>query len=150
MSTQGKNSRMGAVVREINGQLVLDDPDAMAVINTVNKLNCQATLEMNADRVKHFQNRLTERGLTADQAVIVVIKVDDIHGGPLAEILMPGYDWQSIRDKGEVPFARGIAERNGIEEALDTFDKEAAAKLHGMKDTAVVVVDYGVAEIFAA
>ncbi|HEA84359.1 MAG TPA: hypothetical protein ENI04_00005 [Candidatus Wildermuthbacteria bacterium] len=63
---------------------------------------------------------------------------------------MPGHNWQEIRDQDEVPFARGLAMREGIQEALGTFDDEAAAKLQDMIDVAVVVVDYGVAEVFTA
>lgn len=63
---------------------------------------------------------------------------------------MPGHNWQEIRDKGEVPFARGLAIRDGIQEALGAFDVEAATKLRSMTDVAVVVVDHGVAEVFAA
>lgn len=140
----------GAVIREVNGQLVLDDPVAMAVIHAVEKHNCRNTLELNADRVEHFKRRLTERGMTPDQAVIVLLNVDDVHGGPLADALMPGHNWQEIRDKGEVPFARGLAMRDGIQEALGAFDKDAATKLQNMSDVAVVVVDHGVAEVFAA
>ena len=40
--------------------------------------------------------------------------------------------------------------REGIQEAIGVFDKEAAEKLRGMTDVAVVVVDRGVAEVFAA
>ena len=139
-----------AVVREVDGQLVLDDPDAVAVIHAVSKHNCKNTLELNADRVEHFKRRLAERGMTADQAVIVLLNVDDVHGGPLADVLMPGHNWQEIRDRGEVPFARGLAMRDGIQEALGAFDKDAATKLQDMTDVAVVVVDHGVAEVFAA
>ncbi len=139
-----------AVVREIDGQLVLDDPDAVAVIRAVEKHNCRNTLELNTDRVAHFKNRLAERGMTADQAVIVLLNVDDVHGGPLADALMPGHNWQEIRDRGEIPFARGLAMREGIQGALGAFDKEAAEKLQSMTDIAVVVVDRGVAEVFAA
>lgn len=140
----------GAIVREVNGQLVLDDPEAVAVISAVSKHNCKNTLEANADRVTHFKKRLAERGMTADQAVIVLLNVDDIHGGPLADILMPGQNWQEIRDRGEVPFARGLAMRDGIQEALDAFDEDAAKKLKNMTGVAVVVVDHGVAEVFSA
>lgn len=140
----------GAVIREVDGQLVLDDPVAVAVISAVEKHNCRNTLELNADRVEHFKRRLTERGMTPDQAVIVLLNVDDVHGGPLADVLMPGHNWQEIRDKGEVPFARGLAMRDGIQEALGAFDKDAATKLQSMSDVAVVVVDHGVAEVFAA
>ncbi len=140
----------GAVVREVDDQLVLDDPEAVAVISAVSKHNCKNTLEINADRITHFKKRLAERGMTADQAVIVLLNVDDVHGGPLADILMPGHNWQEIRDRGEVPFARGLAMRNGIQEALGSFDKDAAEKLTNMTEVAVVVVDHGVAEVFAA
>lgn len=140
----------GAVVREVSGQLVLDDPEAVAVIDAVNRLNCKNTLELNADRVAHFKNRLVERGMTPDQAVIVLLNVDDVHGGPLADVLMPGQNWQEIRDKGEVPFARGLAMRDGIQEALGAFDKDAAKRLKKMTKVSVVVVDHGVAEVFSA
>lgn len=140
----------GAVVREVDGQLVLHDPVAVAVFQAVEKHNCQKTLELNTDRVAHFKQRLADRGLTAAQAVIVLLNVDDVHGGPLAEVLMPEHDWQEIRDRGEVPFARGLATREGIQEALATFDKDAAEKLQGMTEVVVVVVDHGVADIFPA
>ncbi|MBI2120855.1 MAG: hypothetical protein HYT94_04495 [Parcubacteria group bacterium] len=139
-----------AVVREINGQLVLDDPDALAVLNVVNKHNCRNTLEMNADRVKHFKHRLTELGKTASDTVIVLLNVDDNYGSAIAEVLMPGVNWQKIRDRGEIPFARGLAGKEGIVGVLDTFDKEAAIKLRDMEHVAVVVVDHGVAEVFTA
>lgn len=139
-----------ATVRKVDGQLVLDDPDALAVIKAVEKHNCKNTLELNADRVAHFKRRLKDRNMTAAEAVIVVINVDDIHGGPLANTLMPGHNWQEFRDRGEIPFARGLAMRDGIQEYLEHFDCEAAAKLKDMTNVAVVVVDRGVAEIFPA
>lgn len=139
-----------AIVKEVDGQLVLHDPIAAAVIGAVGKHNCRSTLELNADRVIHFKQRLSYHGLTAADAVIVLLNVDDPNGAALADILMPGYNWQEIRDRGEVPFARGLAMREGIEEALSLFDKEAAEKLHGMTEVAVVVVDHQVAEVFPA
>ena len=139
-----------AVVRKIDGQVVLDDPAALAMIHVVGKQNCRNTLELNADRVEHFKRRLAERGMTADQAVIVLLNVDDVHGGPIADILMPGYNWQEIRDNGQIPFARGLAMRESIQEVIGTFDKDAATKLKAMSGVAVVVVDHGVAEVFPA
>lgn len=140
----------GAVVREVDGQLVLDDPNAVAMARAIAKHNCRNTLDLNADRVEHFKGRLAKRGLTADQAVIVLLNVDDVHGGPLADVLMPEQSWQEIRDQGGVPFARGLAVREGIQEALGTFDEKAATKLQSMSDVAVIVVDHGVAEVFTA
>ena len=145
-----KKTGIMSVVREIDGQMVLDDPEALAVIRAVNKLNCCNTLDLNADRVGHFKYRLNERGMTADQAVIVLLNVDDVHGGPIADALMPGFNWQEIRDQGEIPFARGLAGREGIQKILGGFDNDAATKLRGMSEVAVVVVDHGVAEVFTA
>ncbi len=148
------NDRPRATVREIDGQLVLDDPDAVAMVRANSryngKYNCIYTLEINADRVEHFKRRLTECGLTPTEAVIILLNVDDQNGGQIAEVLMPGHNWQEIRDRGEVPFARGLAGREGIHEALNTFDQEAGKKLQNMTEVAVVVVDHGVAEVFPA
>lgn len=140
-----------AVVREVDGQLVLDDPDAEAVIRALAKHNCLNTLMMNDDRVGHFGQRLTEKGLTVSDAVIVLLNVDDANGRQIADILMPDFNWQEMRDQGQVPFARGLAGRAFIQEALGLFDTEAAEKLRGMvtaSTVAVVVVDHGVAEVF--
>jgi hypothetical protein len=139
-----------AIVRQVGGQLVLDDPMAVGVITAVGKHNCKATLEANADRVAHFKQRLSDRGMTAADAVIVLLNVDDPNGAVLADVLMPGHNWQEIRDRGEVPFARGLAMREGIQEALAALDPEAAAKLREMTEVAVLVLDHQVAEVFPA
>lgn len=136
------------VRRGANGGLVLNDPQAAAMIRGLRKHNCRCALELNADCIERFKRRLVERGLTPEQAVIVLVNVDDVHGGPLAESLMPGHDWQKYRDLGQVPFARGLAMREGIQHALALIDQEASAKLQGMAGMAIVVVDCGVAEVF--
>ena len=151
VSASSEDDLPQATVHSVNGGLVLVDPVGAAMISAVEKLNCEQTLKNNADRVTHFKNRLSERGMSPNDAVIVILNVDDPHGGPLAEVLMPGEDWQQYRDRGEVPFARGLAMRPGIQEALASFDQDAAAKLLSVvDDVAVVVVDHGVAEIFPA
>ena len=108
----------GPVLHKIDVELELDDPDAFAVILAVGKHNCRSTFVLNTDRVEHFKHRMVDRGMTATDAVIVLLNVDDVHGGPLADILMPGFNWQEIRDRGEVPFARGIVMREGIQEVF--------------------------------
>lgn len=137
-----------AIVRKINGEIVLDDPEALGVIRAVEKHNCKLFLYANADRVQHFVNRIKEQGLSADEVVIVLLNVDDPNGKALAEVLMPGFNWQEIRDRGEQPVARGLASRIPLTGILETFDTEAASKLRDWKDIAVIVVDRGVAEIF--
>lgn len=70
-------------------------------------------------------------------------------GGPLAESLMPDHDWQQYRDLGQVPMARGLAVREGIQNLLDLLDKEAGEKLRAITTgVAVIVMDFGVAEVF--
>ena len=142
--------RVAAVLegKEAPKVLVLDDPDALAVMRVVAKHNCRGDFEAQADRVAHFTRRIKERGLSPSGVVIVLLRVDDPHGGMLAEALMPGHNWQEYRDRGEIPFARGLAGREGIQEVLDLFDKEAGDKLRGMPGIAVVVVDHDVAEVF--
>jgi len=138
------------VVNTNNGPTLID-PDAIAVIRAVEKHNCRIDFELNADRVAHFKRRVAERGDSPADIVIVVLDVEDAAGGALADVLMPGYDWASIRARGEKPYARGLAGRDGIAKALDAFDAQAADKLRTSLDTLrVVVVARGVAEVFDA
>lgn len=137
-----------ATVREVAGQMVLDDPQAVAIVVAVAKHNCKGTLELNAERVSHFKQRITDRNLTATDVVIGFLNVDDAHGGPITEAVMPGYDWQAIRDQGQVPFARGLIGRTFIQEMLSQFDVDAAKKLQEASGLVAVVVDHGVAEVF--
>lgn len=120
------------------------------MIRAVEKHNCRHTLDLNAERVAHFKQRVIERGMSASEVVTVLINVDDAQGRPLADALMPGFNWQEIRDRGEIPFARGLAERAGVQGFLDAIDQEAATKLQEMVEVAVVVIDHGVAEVFPA
>ena len=137
-------------VQETNGQLVLEDPVAHAVVRAVEKHNCRILLEAHGERVEYFKRRVVALGRSPEDTVIVLVQVDDVYGGPLAEALMPGHDWQAFRDRGEVPMARGLAGRKGIQAALERFDREAATKLRDMETlgVAVVVVAHGVAEVF--
>ena len=141
-----------ATVREIDGQIVLDDPTALGMIRGVGKHNCLGTFEAQTDRVAHFVRRMEERGDDPDVIAIVLINVDDTElNRSLADTLMPGHDWQVFRDRGEIPFARGLCTREGIQIVLDDFDKEAATKLTEMAGrVAVIVFNHGVAEVFPA
>jgi hypothetical protein len=141
-----------------DGELVLIDPTAEGVIAAVEhhnfliaKKNCVRTLEMNSDRIQHFRNRAKELGKTAADVVIVLANVDTQLGEIIADALMPGYNWQEIRNLNQVPFARGLAERGGIQGFLDIADKQAAEKLSSSRfDTvSVVVFDHGVCEVFS-
>jgi hypothetical protein len=131
-------------------QLVLDDPAALAMFRVVEKTNCRHTFDLNQTRIAHFVGRIAERGLDPKDICIVILNVNDPHGGPIAEVLMPDTDWAPIRAQGMVPFARGLAPRELMREALDAFDKEAAEKLASLAGAVVVVVDHTVAEVYPA
>ena len=144
------NKPRAQVYIDKDGRTVLDDPDALAMIRAIEKHNCKLTLETQRDRVEHFKNRAKQLGTNPDTVVIVLVNVDDVHGKILAEALMPGHEWQLYRDRGEVPFARGLAGRTGVQEFLALFDTDAAEKLQVINGLAVVVVDRGTAEVFEA
>ena len=140
-----------AFVHEVDGKLVLEDPDAVAMIRAVEKHNCLVLAKAQADRVRHFVERVKVRDLRPEDVVITIINADDARGAVLAEALMPGHDWQAYHDRGEVPLARGLAGRGGVEDFITAFDEEAGRKLREMKDDLVVViVDRGVAEVIRA
>lgn len=142
---------MTATVHEIDGQLVLDDPAAAACFRAVAKNNCRSLLELNKEATERFVRRIRERAMSPRDVVIVLIDVDDVNGRAVADGLMPSYDWQPIRDRGEVPIARGLAGRVGIEEVLDLIDDAAAVKLRAASSetASIVVIAYGVAEVFS-
>lgn len=100
------------------------------------------------DRVEHFKNRITEKEMDPTTVVIVLINVDSPYGGEIAEVLMPGHDWQQYRDQGQIPFARGIVMKEDMIEMIALFDKEASEKITKIESVPVVVIDHSVAEIF--
>lgn len=130
-----------------DGQLILIDPMAAAVAKAVAKHNCKNTLEANADRVAHFRNRVVQLGRSPKDTVIVVANVDDTAGGILADALMPGFSWDEIRARGEIPFARGLAARDGVLEFVKKVDPDLVID-DNPKQVQVVVVDHGTCEIF--
>ena len=132
----------------VDGQTILEDPEALALMAAMNKINCKITFDLNSDRIGHFVKRMEELGRTPKDAVIGFISVDDEHGRVYADILMPEYNWQEIRDEGKKPFARGLIVRDSMENSLMAFDRQAAEKLKKAKGIPVVVIDYGVAEIY--
>ena len=112
---------------------VLHDDVAADFIWAVERENVRRALaEVHRDRVEHFARRIAERGGSPSEMVIVVLNVDDHHGGQLAEALMPGHDWSPIRARGETPFARGLAGRPGLQELFDGACPPAANDLRGI------------------
>jgi hypothetical protein len=61
------------------------------------------------DRLEHMAFRAIKKGLRRDEFIMVAIDVDDSSWTEVVDLLMPGYNWQEIRDRGEKPIARGSA-----------------------------------------
>jgi len=100
----------------------------------------------NAEHLERFTRRVQELGRDGSDTVITLLNVDDPKGGILANILMPGHDWQQYRDAGEIPVARGLAGKDGIPEFLEGVGyADAAVELSATNALKVVVLDSGVA-----
>jgi len=137
-----------------NGELLLIDPIGCAVFGAVSKHNCKFTFEANSDRIAYFQDRAktlkSESPVTCPEMSIVVANVDTPFGKAVADVLMPGFDWQSIRDRNEVPFARGLVQRIGMQMFLHSVDEQASEKLQQFKSDLppVIIIDHGTCEVF--
>jgi hypothetical protein len=120
--------------------------------NRLARAKCAVTLEAHRERVDHFAGRVPARGLDQKHVVIVVINVDSEGGAgaDLVRVLFPRVSWQEIRDRGEVPFARGLAFRDSIQDIVSKHDLEAGGKLREHDGLPVLVVDHGAMEVFDA
>lgn len=135
----------GSPTAYINDRGELVDPHAVAIIAAVEQHACREMLKtLHAERVAHFARRIAELGRDPSEVVIVVLNVDDPVGGLLAAALMPGHDWDAIRAQGQVPFARGLATREPLQEMLDAAEPDAGAALRAISGVAVVMMDRGV------
>lgn len=110
---------------------------------------CVAFLVDQLNRVWYFEERMKQRGLTFEDWVIFILDVDDIHGGPLANRLMPGHNWQKIRDLGQTPIARGLADREFIQEVVDSISKRVGDGMRELHETVVVVMTAGKVGVFS-
>ena len=126
---------------------IIPDPESAATDEHLASTESAMDLfRANAERVKHFERRVGELGRSGRDTVITVLNVDDPLGGVLADILMPGHDWQRYRDAGEIPVARGLASKSGLPEFLEEAGYSiAAGELAGTDDLRVLVLDSGVA-----
>lgn len=79
----------------------------------------QALFELDRDRLEHFSYRAIHlRGLQPSEFVAICIEVDDPAWTDLANHLVPNGNWQELRDRGQIPVARGTAMAEGIMELL--------------------------------
>lgn len=127
------------ITHACDGTLVLVDPAASAMIAALGKDACKSLLAANAERLAHYA------GLNRDDVCFVLLDVDDARGAALADVLMPGHDWQQYRDRGEKPLARGLATLDGMIGVLEQIQEGlASAWMHcGDNDLPVVVMTEG-------
>ncbi len=129
------------ITHACDGTLVLVDPDAPELIAVLGKDACKSLLAANAERLAHFAERARGR----DDVCFVLLDVDDPRGAALADVLMPGHDWQQYRRRGEKPLARGLATFDGMVSVLEGIsDGLASAWMFcGDEDLPVVVMTAG-------
>lgn len=125
-----------------DGMPIGPDVDALSGDNMDSIKACMSFFAANADRIKYFIQRVKELGRSGADTVITLIDVDDPtgHGALLADLLMPGEDWQQYRDRGEVPVARGLAARETFPEILEELGYDVAARELASSDDLRVIV----------
>jgi len=111
---------------------------------------CAAFFVAHVERIRHFADRVAELGRSGADTVITLINVDDPtgHGRLLADLLMPGHDWQQYRAQGEVPVARGLAIKEPLPGILAELGYDIAAReLADTDDLRVVVLHAGTVQV---
>ncbi|MDO8617510.1 MAG: hypothetical protein Q7N87_01300 [Candidatus Uhrbacteria bacterium] len=87
-------------------------------MDTRNEEGRAEAFEENQIRLEQFAHRILLAGRSLREMVVVCIDANADCWKFLVEMLMPGHDWQSIRDQGAHPFARGSQERKFVYEVL--------------------------------
>ena len=141
--------KIQARVIEKDGKLLLIDPNAEAMINVINTLNCNKTYLLKKDRVEYYQQRIKDAGIDPSTVTIVICNVDESFGEFVADSTMPGYDWDEIRNRGETPYAIGFLYKESIIPIVGVYDPEACEKLKNIISYSVLVSDYSVINVFS-
>lgn len=133
---------------------MLGDPAAVAAARAVSKYKCGFTLRTTAYRLGPCVEQSQRLGLTSEVAVIAVVCLDDIYGGPLEDVFADDVDFEVVRavaePAGKMPVLYGLMSRPCVQKLLEAFDVDAADKLRPMTELAVVLFDHGVAEVYVA
>jgi hypothetical protein len=105
------------VVTGPNGELVLDDPDGLAVMQAVRRYNMYHGQRDGLSRLEaRARQKQAETGL---RFAVICINMDDPVWSGLGEHLMPGHDWDQYRKRGEMPFALGVVPIDIITQVLE-------------------------------
>lgn len=106
-------------------------------------LERETFFNLNAGRLSELAWRAVfVKNLRRNTFFIICIDYDDPAWRDLADALMPGHDWQSYRDRGERPVARGSVMTSGVGDYLKEVVPAIAAAfdLRLADDQALAVV----------
>lgn len=124
-----KSDAPTATVREVNGQLVLEDPVGYAVMCSVERVNLYRA---DPEAVRRLELRAEKKGAEVGSPfAVVVIDVDCPTWADLVDMLMPGHDWDQFRSRGEKPVARGVVPRDFLCTLLDDVRKQSGEAVTG-------------------
>ncbi len=105
----------------------------------------QKFFELNRKRLEELAYRaLYVLKMNPEDFIIVCIEVDDPNWTGLADHLMPDYDWQKIRDRGEIPVARGSVHASVREFIKEVVPDIAEALYRKLPDGYVRAVVMGI------
>lgn len=151
---KGIPAGMPYVTMDENGQAILHDETALGVMAVVEEHNrsiagenCRIIYQENLDRVSYFQERLTTTGRSPAEYCMLIADVDDTYGGMLAELTMPGQNWDTYREAGQKPIARGLVGKHWLHNVVEKFDPRVAEQMTFIEDFIVVVVASGIAHV---
>jgi hypothetical protein len=124
------------------GKPVGPDVDALPDDKRASIEACLDFFALNAERIRHFSERIEALGRSGADTIITLIDVDDPtgNGAVLAELLMPGHDWQQYRDKGVPAVARGLADKEPFPDILARLGYDVAARELASTDELRVLV----------
>jgi hypothetical protein len=105
----------------------------------------------NRTRLDQLADRADEKTAeTGVQQAVVCIDVDDPTWAFVLDILMPGFDWEAVRDRGERPVARGVVPRQLIEDLVRECYPAGTADLAAAPGVCVAVLAAGGISVLAA
>lgn len=120
-----------------------DAIDLLTAIGTADpssgEMICHRTLLDNLDRVEHFKKRMEMKGLTSKEAVIVIINGNGGFGEELASVVMPENWDKEYREKGMIPYARGIMFREALGKVIADVAPEVS-EAFSVEDKIVILV----------
>jgi len=142
-------SEPSARIEFVDGQVVTHDEDALGMIDVIDRHNRGILAQNHRPDIDRWLARLA--AYDCAKYMIFVISVDDPVGSEIADILAPGYDWDTVRKNEGPPYARGIVEREPTQRMLDECFPSAGAELRAIgPKPAAMIVDSGLVFVVPA